>query len=169
MRGRTRCVSNPIMSPWQVACPNTKIINGNRTSSRALTQVVDYRAVDLVGHLSANYSSPEKQFDVIYDCAGLTTALYPSSPAYLNPTGIFVDICVMAVPKETGGQVRSFVRLMERTWRPSWLGGTPRRYKSAFLLAHTSVRWPGSPYGRSGRSGLRTVREHTQPYPYPHL
>lgn len=158
MRGRTRYVSRQThdVPPWQVACPNDININGN-TSSRSLAQVVDYRAVDLVGHLSANYSSPEKQFDVIYDCAGLTPALYPSSPAYLTPTGIFVDICVMAVPKETGGQVRSFVRLMEWTWRPSWLGGTPRRYKSAFLLGHTSVRGPGSPYGRSGRSGLRTV------------
>lgn len=105
-------------------------------------QVIDYRAVDLVEHLRANYSSPETQFDIIYDCAGLTPALYPSSPAYLNPAGIFVDICAMATAKETGGQVRSFVRLLERTWRPSWLGGTPRRYKSALLLAHHSVRGP---------------------------
>ena len=103
-------------------------------------QVVDYRAVDLVEHLKAEYASPERQFDVLYDCAGLTPALYSSSPAYLTPTGIFVDICAMATPKETGGPVRSFVRLLERTWRPAWLGGTPRRYKSAVLLAHNSVR-----------------------------
>jgi len=103
-------------------------------------QVVDYRAVDLVDHLKANYSSPEKQFDIIYDCAGFNTALYPSSPAYLKPAGFFVDICAMATPKETGGRVQSFARLLGRTWRPSWLGGTPRRYKSALLLAHNSVR-----------------------------
>jgi len=101
-------------------------------------EVIDYRAVDLVEHLKANYSSPDKQLDIIYDCVGLTTALYPFSTAYLKPAGIFVDICAMASPKETGGHVRSFARLLERSWRPSWLGGTPRRYKSALLLAHNS-------------------------------
>jgi threonine dehydrogenase-like Zn-dependent dehydrogenase len=121
-------------------------------------QVVDYRAVDLVEYLSANYSSsssPEKQqFDIIYDCTGLTPALYSSSPAYLRPTGTYVDICTMAAPKETGGHIRSFVRLLERTWRPSWLGGTPRRYKSALLLAHNSVR---RPWGFSGPPVLFSV------------
>ena len=104
------------------------------------SQVIDYRAVDLVEHLSANYSAPDKQFDIIYDCAGFTRGLYPASPAYLKPAGIVVDICAMAMPEAAGARVRSFARVLDRTWRPSWLGGTPRRYKAAVLLGHTSVR-----------------------------
>ena len=126
VRERTRCVPRP---PSPGSRPKTK---------RA--QVIDYRAVDLVEHLKAHYSAPDTQFDIIYDCAGFTRALYPASPAYLKPAGILVDICAMAMPEAAGARVRSFARVLERTWRPSWLGGTPRRYKAAVLLGHISVR-----------------------------
>lgn len=155
-RGNWFSVRERTRYAWAIGVPPIKIKFKIRVIIKPYlsVQVINYRAVDLVEHLRANYSSPETQFDIIYDCAGLTPALYPSSPAYLNPAGIFVDICAMATAKETGGQVRSFVRLLERTWRPSWLGGTPRRYKSALLLAHHSVRGPVLSAGSV--PGLRT-------------
>lgn len=55
------------------------------------------------------------------DCVGLQ-ALYVNSPAYLKPDGIVINIGSM---EGSGSMIKNWIL---NTWRPTWLGGVPRRY-----------------------------------------
>ena len=55
------------------------------------------------------------------DCVGLQ-ALYVSSPAYLKPDGMVINIGSMEGP---GAVLKNWIF---NAWWPTWLGGVPRRY-----------------------------------------
>ncbi len=55
------------------------------------------------------------------DCVG-SQALYVNSPAYLKPEGVVINIGSM---EGSGAMLKNW---FFNTWRPTWLGGVPRRY-----------------------------------------
>jgi D-arabinose 1-dehydrogenase-like Zn-dependent alcohol dehydrogenase len=56
------------------------------------------------------------------DCVGHQD-LYCGSPAYLKEQGEVINVGAMA-----DGMWRTVWNWFQNTWRPVWLGGTPRRY-----------------------------------------
>jgi NADPH:quinone reductase-like Zn-dependent oxidoreductase len=83
-------------------------------------KVVDYQAHQPVHeYLARKYG--EQQFDVILDTVG-SQGLYENSPGYLKTQGIFVNVGSME------GLLWAIWCWFKNTWRPSFLGGVPRKY-----------------------------------------
>ncbi|GAA5928890.1 NAD(P)-dependent alcohol dehydrogenase [Sporobolomyces koalae] len=105
------------------------------SSSRSLVesvssqvQLFDYTASPLHDQLRAHVSEDKKPFDVVFDTVGVPD-LYHHSPAYLAKTGVYLDIAGPHLDGSFGSLVRSGTYLLSNLLRPSWLGGTPRKYK----------------------------------------
>ena len=82
---------------------------------------MDYKKHDsLVDYLASAFES--QPFDSILDCVG-SQALYENSPRYLRPDGPVLNIGALEV-----GVFTQLYRWLMNTWRPTWLGGVPRRY-----------------------------------------
>ncbi|GAA6027124.1 hypothetical protein JCM8097_002410 [Rhodosporidiobolus ruineniae] len=89
-------------------------------------EILDYKASPLSDQLSAKYAAKSgKPFDLVLDTVGHDLELYRRSPEFLAPEGIFLDI---AGPPLEAGLFSAGIELVNRTLRPSWLGGTPRKY-----------------------------------------
>lgn len=95
-------------------------------------EAVDYRASPLPTQLKEKYAS--EPFDIIFDAVG-TPELYYACPAFLKPDGMYVDIAGKATQKTFVEQLGFAWHLVNRTLRPRWLGGTPRKYKFMMLEA----------------------------------
>ncbi|KAH8202742.1 hypothetical protein TruAng_003118 [Truncatella angustata] len=99
-------------------------------------EVIDYTARDDLYHFLADAYSNE-QLDLVIDCVG-DDALFTRSPAYLLPTGRFIEV----VP----GRTRGIYPFLMNQLRPVFLGGTPRQYKILGLApsgryAHELAQW----------------------------
>ncbi|KAK5165376.1 zinc ion binding [Saxophila tyrrhenica] len=94
---------------------------GNEELVRGLgvDEFIDYTARPLPEYLSDKHST--QPFDAILDCAGIQ-ALYTHSPAYLKPSGAVVNVGSFE------GFLATFSNWFLNAWRPTWLGGIPRRY-----------------------------------------
>ncbi|BGP16155.1 hypothetical protein JCM10213_006090 [Rhodosporidiobolus nylandii] len=106
--------------------PSRKLVE-----SLGADEVIDYKEGDLIETLASKFSVKEKPFDMIFDTAGMNSELYHQSPRYLVKTGTFVDIAGPTAHTHSPGlldMVQGGVELVNRTLRPAWLGGTPRRY-----------------------------------------
>lgn len=100
--------------------------------------VMDYS--DLPNNLTANPPSP--QFDAIVDCYGLDNELYTKCEAYLKPDGIFASVAPAA--GSLLDTAKAGIGIFGQAWRPSWLGGPPRkfRYASPHNALFTSREFP---------------------------
>jgi hypothetical protein len=63
--------------------------------------------------------------------------LYHKSPSYLEARGVYLDIAGPHLDGSISSLLKSGAYLMSNFLRPSWLGGTPRKYK--FLSMAPSV------------------------------
>jgi NADPH:quinone reductase-like Zn-dependent oxidoreductase len=90
-------------------------------------QVIDYTAAPLHETLAERFK--EDKFDVFIEAVGMAdTLLYTHSELYLKPGGTFVG----CGPKPNGF-FSGLGLLWDFSFRPRWLGGTKRRYKSVAL------------------------------------
>lgn len=101
-------------------------------------QVIDYREnAPLDTYLEKTQS--EQPFDYILDTIR-NQELFEHSPKYLKPQGLYVNIGAHGTQRE---QLRD---RLKNTFLPTFLGGTPRRWKSLGLLPKGElqrqvVRW----------------------------
>ncbi|GAA5898782.1 hypothetical protein JCM8208_005394 [Rhodotorula glutinis] len=95
-------------------------------SSLGADDVLDYKESDLATQLSNKYSG--EQFDIFFDTVGHDTSLYYKSPAYLKPSGIYVDVAGPHIDGSVGSLLRASVDFANRLLRPKMLGGVPRKY-----------------------------------------
>jgi NADPH:quinone reductase-like Zn-dependent oxidoreductase len=87
------------------------------------SRVIDYRAnAPLPEFLSKEYGELGEQFDFILDTVG-SQDLYTNSPKYLREGGVFVNLGAIA-----HGPVLTTFHWFLNTIRPTWLGGTPRKF-----------------------------------------
>lgn len=93
-------------------------------------EVVDYTAYpSLSSHLAETYSSA--RFDAVLDTVGIQP-LYTSSPAYLKPSGIFINLGGMNATLKLSSVLALLWLMMLNTLYPSFLpNGVPRKF--AFL------------------------------------
>ena len=111
---------------------NAEMVRGNGADEVSLDNVlvvlllntrqfVDYTAhASLPTFLASTYGSAP--FDHIFDCVG-SQELYVKSPAYLKEHGDLINIGAMIT-----GIGEGLWNWFQNTWRPVWLGGTPRKY-----------------------------------------
>ncbi|KAF5387131.1 hypothetical protein D9615_001846 [Tricholomella constricta] len=101
-------------------------------------EFIDYTKTPLHEYLAANPPSPK--FHIILDAVALIDpSLYTYSPAYLAPNGIFITTGPM--PKDTSGSElwKTVKTVFAAYLRPTWLGGTKRKYK-IFMVKHRKSR-----------------------------
>ncbi|KAI5475186.1 hypothetical protein MNV49_001839 [Pseudohyphozyma bogoriensis] len=110
-----------------------EVVTTHSPSSLALisslnpTASLDYTSAPLTSLLASQYSSPSLQFDLIFDTVGVPE-LYHASPAYLKPEGVYVDIAARAKLDGVLDVVKLVAGMVNKNLRPTWLGGTPRKY-----------------------------------------
>ncbi|TNY19976.1 hypothetical protein DMC30DRAFT_411866 [Rhodotorula diobovata] len=95
-------------------------------SSLGADDVLDYKERDLVAQLSEKYSN--EPFDIFFDTVGFDSSLYYKSPAYLKPTGHYVDVAGPHMDGSLGSLLRGGFDFANRLLRPKLLGGVPRQY-----------------------------------------
>lgn len=87
------------------------------------SRAIDYRAnAPLPEFLAKEYGGPDQQFDFILDTVG-SQELYINSPKYLREGGVFVNI-----GDYTNGTLKTAFHWILNYIRPTWLGGTPRKF-----------------------------------------
>lgn len=97
---------------------NAELVRGLGAS-----KVIDYQAnAPLHQYLATEYGQPDQQFDFILDTVG-SQALYINSPKYLKKGGVFVNI-----GDYTDGMFWTIFYTIMNHVRPTWLGGTPRKF-----------------------------------------
>ncbi|GAA5989458.1 hypothetical protein JCM10908_000483 [Rhodotorula pacifica] len=109
------------------------------SASRALVEslgadeILDYKEKPLVQQLKDKYSA--QPFDIIFDAATGDAKLYHQSPHYLKKKGVFADIVGPQDALKHGylGLFRALSDVLNRTIRPTLLGGTPRKYKFVMM------------------------------------
>lgn len=103
---------------------------------------------NLIQHLTETYR--DKPFDLIYDTVGVG-AIYHASPAFLKPEGKYIDIAGSASMKGAKDIGWVILGMLNKLVRPTWLGGTPRKYEFHSASFTDVVR----PHFPSPRFGLR--------------
>jgi NADPH:quinone reductase-like Zn-dependent oxidoreductase len=93
-------------------------------------EVVDYTAhPSLAAHVAKTYAST--RFDAVIDTVGIQE-LYTASPAFLKPSGLYLNVGGQTVPKRLGSFLGMMWVMLMNYMYPSFLPkGVPRRY--AFL------------------------------------
>jgi NADPH:quinone reductase-like Zn-dependent oxidoreductase len=94
-------------------------------------EVLDYRKAepDLPRYLAARVTS--NPFDAILDCVGAQD-MYKASPSFLKARGKYINVGSM------GGLSKVFYQRVNNELRPTWLGGTPRKWM--FMAAEPSSK-----------------------------
>ena len=104
-------------------------------------ETVDYRSVQpsLPTHLANTYSTSE--FDLFFDTVGTdVSALYAASPSYLQPDGIYLDVAgAVHIMDNVKSALTTIFGMINRALRPTFLGGTPRRYLPITFWATSMV------------------------------
>ena len=103
---------------------------------------IDYRSVQpsLSAHLASTYST--SKFDLFLDTVGTdVSALYAASPSYLQPDGIYLDIAGAAHIHDMKSAIKTILGMLNRTLRPTFLGGTPRKHSPITFWATSMVRF----------------------------
>ncbi|BGP56222.1 hypothetical protein JCM8202_005775 [Rhodotorula sphaerocarpa] len=106
-------------------------------ASLGADEILDYKERPLVEQLLEKYS--DKPFDLIFDTATGDAELYAQSPKYLVKKGVFTDVVGpqhLMLGHGYLGLVRALGDVLNRTVRPAFLGGTPRKYK--FIMMQPS-------------------------------
>ena len=95
--------------------------NVNTVKELGANEVLDYRKVepDLPRYLAAVVTS--NPFDAILDCVGAQD-LFKASPSFLKARGKYINVGSM------GGLLKVFYQRVNNEFRPTWLGGTPRKW-----------------------------------------
>lgn len=108
-------------------------------SSFSAEATIDNTKGSIAHHLADNYS--HQPFDLIFDTIGVSSELFPASPAFLRAGGIYVDIAgSSAQQKGICELVKMGFSVLGKKFRPEWLGGTPRGYILHFLKPFEVVR-----------------------------
>jgi len=104
---------------------------------------IDYRSIQpsLSAHLASTYST--SKFDLFFDTVGTdVSALYAASPSYLQPDGIYLDIAgAVHIMDDVKSAITTILGMLNRTLRPTFLGGTPRKYLPITFWATSMVRF----------------------------
>lgn len=101
-----------------VTCSESKI---NMVIQLGAEKAIDYRANHpLPDFLSKHYG--QQQFDVILDTVG-SQDLYEHSPAYLNPSGVYVNVGNIGISTAV-----TVWRWLKNSFHPRLLGGVPRTF-----------------------------------------
>ena len=104
-------------------------------------ETIDYRSVQpsLPAHLTNTYST--SKFDLFFDTVGTDiSALYAASPSYLQPDGIYLDIAgAVHIMDDVKSALTTIFGMINRTLRPTFLGGTPRKYLPITFWATSMV------------------------------
>ncbi|KAK1844845.1 zinc alcohol dehydrogenase [Colletotrichum chrysophilum] len=79
-------------------------------------EVIDYRTSDVLAELKAKGPI----FDVAIDNVGNPECLYESSPHFLKPDGVFVQVAMQ----------KSMISMLRRSMLPGFLGGGKRRFQT---------------------------------------
>ncbi|KWU41785.1 NAD(P)-binding protein [Rhodotorula sp. JG-1b] len=115
-------------------------------------EILDYKERPLVEQLKEKYSSDP--FDIIFDTATGDAELYHQSPHYLKKKGIFVDVVGPQhhlIGHGYLGLVRALGDVLNRTVRPTLLGGTPRKYKFVLMKPTRSELQEMADLAREGK------------------
>ncbi|KAG0659057.1 hypothetical protein C6P46_005353 [Rhodotorula mucilaginosa] len=115
-------------------------------------EILDYKERPLVEQLKEKYSSDP--FDIIFDAATGDADLYHQSPHYLKKKGIFVDVVGPQhhlIGHGYLGLVRALGDVLNRTVRPTLLGGTPRKYKFVLMKPTRSELQEMADLAREGK------------------
>lgn len=100
---------------------NSKLFYINVGNRITQLQAIDYRASHpLADFLAKHYG--QQQFDVILDTVG-SQDLYEHSPAYLNPSGVYVNVGNIGV-----STALTVWRWLKNSFHPRLLGGVPRKF-----------------------------------------
>jgi len=105
-----------------VGCCSAK--NADLVRRLGADEVVDYKSVNLVEHLTQNYSND--RFDMILDAHG-NWDLYHASPHFMKKDGDFSAVAFEEPSKGGRSALSGFSCLLSALFLPTWLGGTPRR------------------------------------------
>jgi len=90
-------------------------------------EVIDYKKTDVLAELKKG----GQRFDHVVDLAGQPSDLHKSSPQFLKPEGVFVEVA--------GGFSWETVRsVIMSLLLPVFLGGTPRKWK--FMMVSTNAK-----------------------------
>jgi NADPH:quinone reductase-like Zn-dependent oxidoreductase len=106
-------------------------------ASLGADEVIDYTAYpSLASHVAKTYAST--RFDAIIDTVGIQE-LYTSSPAYLKPAGLFINVGAQTLPMRLGPFIGLFWMMLLNYIYPSFLPrGVPRRF--AFLSGRANMK-----------------------------
>ena len=111
--------------------PSIRQISGTRRHNRL--------SLGSASYLASTYS--DFKFEFIFDTVGTdVSALYVASPAYLQPEGIFLDVAgAVHIMDNVKSALTTVVGIINRTVRPTFLGGTPRKYLPITFWATSMV------------------------------
>ncbi|GAA5867278.1 hypothetical protein JCM8547_003145 [Rhodosporidiobolus lusitaniae] len=91
-------------------------------------EIIDYKSANLVDQLAERFGVKEKPFDIVFDTVGHNAELYYQSARFLSPKGVFVDIAGPHMDGSASSLLTASLDFAHRLFRPTWLGGVPRRY-----------------------------------------
>ena len=107
----------------------------NLVKALGADEVIDYKTTNLVDYLKKNHA---KEFDVFFDPVG-SPELYVNSPYYLKENSDYLDLFGGAHLSSVGEILTTVKNLTFFLILPTFLGGTPRKFKPLMLKAHTMV------------------------------
>lgn len=124
-------------------------------------ETIDYKSVDLPSHLTKNYSVKEgKAFDIVFDPIG-SQPLFAATPAFLTPTGPYLDLMGGIHLDSLSSALHSVYGLVNHLARPRLLGGTPRAFKMLLLPADKMRAQLEEAAGMLERGELKAVIDST--------
>jgi hypothetical protein len=130
-----------VFNLWQIAkAYGAYVVTTCSPDSQAFVKSLGPDAtIDYRSYLASTYSA--FKFDLIFDTVGTDiSALYAASPAYLQPEGIFLDVAgAVHIMDNVKSALTTVVGIINGTVRPTFLGGTPRKYLPITFWATSMV------------------------------
>ncbi|KAJ7115815.1 NAD(P)-binding protein [Mycena epipterygia] len=115
--------------------------------SLGVDEFIDYTQAPLTEQLISNLPSPK--FHAILDGVGLTDpTLYINSASYLAPDGTYLTVGTVPMTRK---EIADVLRLVGELFRPTWLGGVPRKHAFGFSFVATRVN--------RGKKDLEMIRD----------
>jgi len=126
--GSTAVGSSAIQMAKAIGCTVTATASAkNETFVRSLgvDEFIDYTQGPV--HLTLESEPPRVKYSIILEAVGnIDLPLFTHSPAYLEPSGIFISTLPQPANKS---EIRSWLNyVFQAMIRPRWLGGTNRKY-----------------------------------------